>query len=123
MKQIRKGIFETNSSSTHSMTMCSGEEFDAWVNGDTLYADGDFCSHKEAVAEMRKELAKYDKIITDEDYQKWLNKNYDGDETSALIDEGGYRTYSQWCDTEYDLFEDEYTTKSGERVVAFGEYG
>ena len=26
-RQIRRGVFETNSSSTHSLTMCSEEEF------------------------------------------------------------------------------------------------
>ena len=29
-RQIRRGVFETNSSSTHSLTMCSEEEFEAW---------------------------------------------------------------------------------------------
>ncbi|WP_313584682.1 hypothetical protein [Lacrimispora sp.] len=27
-RQIRRGVFETNSSSTHSLTMCSEEEFE-----------------------------------------------------------------------------------------------
>ena len=29
MRQIRQGVFETNSSSCHSITMCSEEEFKA----------------------------------------------------------------------------------------------
>ena len=29
-RQIRRGVFETNSSSTHSLVMCSEEEFEAW---------------------------------------------------------------------------------------------
>lgn len=29
-RQVRRGVFETNSSSTHSLTMCSEEEFEAW---------------------------------------------------------------------------------------------
>lgn len=33
-KQIRRYVFETNSSSVHSLTMCSGEEFKKWKNGE-----------------------------------------------------------------------------------------
>ena len=36
-RQIRRNIFETNSSSTHSLTMCSEEEFEQWKNGKVLF--------------------------------------------------------------------------------------
>lgn len=36
-RQIRRGVFETNSSSTHSLTMCSEEEFEKWKNGEILF--------------------------------------------------------------------------------------
>ena len=36
-KQIRRGVFETNSSSMHSLTMCSEEEFEQWKNGELLF--------------------------------------------------------------------------------------
>ena len=36
-RQIRRGVFETNSSSTHSLTMCSEEEFEAWKRGEVLF--------------------------------------------------------------------------------------
>ena len=36
-RQIRRGVFETNSSSVHSLTMCSGEEYKKWENGEILY--------------------------------------------------------------------------------------
>lgn len=37
MRQIRKNVFETNSSSTHSLTMCTKEEYDNWKNGKLLF--------------------------------------------------------------------------------------
>ena len=37
MIQIRENVFETNSSSTHSITMCSKEEYERWKNGMLLY--------------------------------------------------------------------------------------
>lgn len=33
MIQVRQGVFETNSSSTHSITMCTKNEFNEWVGG------------------------------------------------------------------------------------------
>ena len=32
MIQIRNGVFETNSSSTHSLVMCMKNDYDKWVN-------------------------------------------------------------------------------------------
>lgn len=36
MKQVRIGVFETNSSSTHSMVICTEEEFNKWMKGEVL---------------------------------------------------------------------------------------
>ena len=35
-KQIRRGVFETNSSSVHSLTMCMESDYDRWQE-DNLY--------------------------------------------------------------------------------------
>ena len=34
---IRRGVFETNSSSTHSMTIVAKEDFDKWKKGELLF--------------------------------------------------------------------------------------
>lgn len=36
-KTIRKGIFETNSSTTHTLVIGSKEEFDKWKNGELVW--------------------------------------------------------------------------------------
>lgn len=36
-RQIRRGVYETNSSSSHSITMCSEEEFEKWKDGKLLF--------------------------------------------------------------------------------------
>lgn len=36
-KQIRRGVFETNSSSVHSITMCTRSDFDRWKDGELLF--------------------------------------------------------------------------------------
>lgn len=35
MIQVRKNLFETNSSSTHSLVMCTNEDFEKFKNGET----------------------------------------------------------------------------------------
>ena len=44
MKLIRRGTFETNSSSTHSITMCKESDFDKWKNGEMYFCqdNGEF---------------------------------------------------------------------------------
>lgn len=44
MIQIRAGVFETNSSSTHSLCIMTQSDFDKWVsghNGEYYFVDGD----------------------------------------------------------------------------------
>lgn len=110
MFQIRKGVFETNSSSTHSITMCSKEEFDKWKDGELLFdaLDDVFITREEAIAEIKKTH----KDITDEDI---VNRLDGGDD---------WYTYSGYFNN-YDLetFTATHVTKKGEVVVAFGRYG
>ena len=40
-RQIRRNVFETNSSSTHSITMCSRAEYERWKSGELLLSWGD----------------------------------------------------------------------------------
>ena len=37
MKTIRYNVFETNSSSTHSLIICTDDEFEKWKNGGCFY--------------------------------------------------------------------------------------
>ena len=39
-RQIRKNVFETNSSSTHTLTMCLKSDYDKWENGEVLLYGG-----------------------------------------------------------------------------------
>lgn len=95
MKQIRMSVFETNSSSTHSITIVTEEEFLKWQSGKLLF-DRD---NEELV--VPTEEIKYseteDHCFTT--YEDWLNKE------------------------ENETFVEKYTTPKGEKIVAFGEYG
>ena len=120
MKLIRRGTFETNSSSTHSITMCKESDFDKWKNGE-MYWDRwneSLVSKEEAEKEMAKlkeefisEHPDYDKddIDWEEQLEDYLNSDKE------------YYTYEEFNDydyMEYETFEDSYNG-----VVAFGYYG
>ena len=97
-RQVRRGVFETNSSSVHSITMCMRSEYDKWKKGELVWNRwGD-------------ELVP----ITPE--------------IQASLDEGEkeYLTYEQfhdWDYLEYETFSDAIKTPGGEEVIAFGYYG
>ena len=92
-KQIRFGVFETNSSSCHTLCICTKEEFEKWQNGELLF-----------------------------DYykDKLVEKPQDWDEDPR----GELRTYDEWYEDDYlETYEEEYTSPSGDQIVAFGKYG
>lgn len=117
MKKIRRGVFETNSSSTHSITMCSQEEYDKWNKGDVLLDKGwnakkRFISKEEAIEKLK-----------DNEYYKDLDFNDKEAVEEALKEEELY-TSEQYFDNDYlEIFESTYTTENGETIVAFGLYG
>lgn len=148
MKTIRNGVFETNSSSTHSLTMCTESDFKKWKNGE-LYLDkdsGEFVTLEERIKRI-KELIIYSRM----DYNngtytyKGISATYkDKDEkfytpenlaeiTEQDVEEyldGDYDSYEvpmtcdEYNDTmEYETYQETFTTPNGEKVVAFGYYG
>lgn len=119
-RQIRRGVFETNSSSVHSITMCSDDEYKRWESGEAYVSDGgDFFTRDEIVQKLKEKKS----WSTEE--LRYPNVNWDDeDEVNELIEDNDYKTYSQyWDDMDYETFNDSYTTKSGEKIHAFGYYG
>ena len=132
--QIRRGTFETNSSSTHSLTICSAEEFESWKKGEVLFDEWgrnkfiSACelndSHKQmAEEEYEKNKDEFSKDWEDlsEDAKKKYYKKYV--KIHHLVNEDA-KTYNEYMYS-YDLetFEDHYTTQSGDKIVVFGKYG
>lgn len=93
-RQIRRGVFETNSSSVHSLTMCTQSDYDKWENGELIY---DYWN---------------DKLIPLDD-----TENHDDDRYYT------YDRFYEYGELDYETFEDTFTTENGETVVAFGYYG
>ena len=97
-RQIRKGVFETNSSSTHSLTMCTKSDFEKWVNGELVWNSW------------------YDRLepITNE-----VEESMKDDDSEYLT----YEQFNDWDYLQYETFEQTFETPSREKVVAFGYYG
>jgi hypothetical protein len=98
MKQIRGNVFETNSSSTHSITMCMKSDYDKWVAGELVWDRWD-----ENLVEITPEI-----------------------KASMENDDGDYLTYEQFNDyeyIEYETFRTTFKTPNNEEVISFGYYG
>ena len=118
---VRKGVFETNSSSTHTMIMCTGEEFQKFEDGEMLVSMWD------------EKLFSYDDItdfIKSDDYCKdrFTKSSIDIKDKKAVLKWAAKNVYDLqdadtfYEDTYYDIFSQSFTTKSGEKVVAFGKW-
>lgn len=100
MIQIRQNIFETNSSSVHTLTLCSQEDFNKWKQGELIW---DWNA---------EELVEPDSIKKDKYY-----------------DEDDYLTYEDFFDgysnphVEYMETYVEHKNIDGKNIVAFGYFG
>lgn len=94
MKTIRFGAFETNSSSTHSLIICTDDEYNKWLSGDA---------------------------VLDRDYEKIIPMPSDQE---LKEDDWRYLKYSDYDDRiDMDSFSETYTTPHGDVVHVFGWYG
>lgn len=94
-KQIRFGIFETNSSSTHSLTIFTDEQYKKWLAGDL------YCS------------TWGNNFITKEEYEK-LNED----------DRDDYYSYEELCNDYYfEVDEHKYTHTDGSVIHIVCKYG
>ena len=114
LKSIRRGVWETNSISTHSITICSPEQWNDFAKGN-LY----LCDESELISE--EELnRRYEDYVANatksgkycprdiEQFKRWFD----------IID------YDEWMDDDYlEKYDEEYITPQGEKIICFGKYG
>lgn len=96
LMQMRNNVFETNSSSTHSITMVDGATYADWKAGKVLFCD----------------------------YPGKDEPNFKPVDEVPEADRDDWVTHDEYFESDYlEGFEDSYTTKAGEEVIAFGKYG
>lgn len=123
--QIRRNVFETNSSSVHSITMCSKDDFEKWENNSNYYFlhrydKPDIIGTKEEMIELLKSQTWRDGTpVHDIDWDNEASvKDLFWEEDIFTSDEY-FDKYNEYLET----FVEYYTTPKGEDVVAFGFYG
>lgn len=116
MKQIRFCIFETNSSSTHNMTIISDEDLQKLKSGPDLYfADNKVLTKAEAIAAVNAQRA------------EWGGDPIDGEDEDVLNEDLSYydiQSYEEVIGSnDYECDHNEYTTASGEKIHIICKYG
>lgn len=143
--QIRRKLFETNSSSVHSLTLCSESEYDKWTTGEFFYEpygrgfitleevlnsdefrETELSKHIENNFSLFKEMAyAYDELSYDDDYLKIIKERSE-ELNDIIIDEIRsmeiYSIDSFFARMNYETFTQEKTI-DGVNVVAFGYFG
>lgn len=118
MITIRKGVFETNSSSVHSLSILNAEEFRNWENGGYLYGDVVY-NFEEAKKRLIEKINCSN--CREENFKSWSQKEWE-----ESLNEWGFETvdkYNERVTYDYETFERSFTTPSGDKMIAFGYYG
>lgn len=92
MRQVRYGVFETNSSSTHSLVICTQDEYKQFQKDEVMYD------------RYEDKLVPYSGLLLDTESYR-------------------YQSYRQYGYNELESFYNEFVTPSGDKMVAFGQYG
>lgn len=152
MKTIRNNVFETNSSSTHSITIVDLEDFEKLEECEMLLDDETLVPANKVYDEMMKNLVDMEKQMT-ENYSKTYKDTLTYENFIKIMQSFSYgdlsyssredcsediandimavkaglnyevTTYSCLGGEYYETFEERHTTKRGDTVVAFGYYG
>lgn len=119
MLKIRQGVFETNSSSTHSLILCSKGEYEK-LKQEELFIDvwdNSLITLEEAKDKYTADAEKYNLDCHD------IYKVSEEEAIDLLNEYDVARTLDSYCSNYFERFEKEYTTPNGESIVAFGYYG
>ena len=125
MIKIRYGVFETNSSSTHSLCVAQNDEINKLRNNELLvnlnWKRRSYCiSYEDALQDLMHEINTYghtdDAAIVD---------SGDKEEIYRLMYEYEIaERFDRYLTEEYlEPYAEEFTTKSGDRILIFGRYG
>lgn len=131
MIQIRENCFETNSSSVHTLCMCSDSEYSKWakdcnsITSDSYLFDG---RSLVSIADVIEDYNKYDEEYNGGENKVTIEDVLDLESTKRerfiyFIDEDYYTRRAFFDNYDYESYYDECVTPGGEKVIAFGHYG
>ena len=116
MRQVRMNVFETNSSSTHSIAIIPEDLYKQWRDGEVYM--NDCWSDKDKILGDKEWITKQEAI----DYLKHYNEYDEEGDLDYTLMEAGIYSYDSWGeDYEHDCTH--FTTPSGDKMVAECYYG
>ena len=134
MFSIRRGVFETNSSSTHSLIICSDKMYNDWKTKKVVYDsydeefveakqpnESDFRKAEMMYMEDKSDYMKDWKDLTPEQQLRYVKEN-----VIEEIDPYQYKTYQDYADEMSNMeesFERTYETEHGDVVHILGYMG
>lgn len=125
MIKIRYGVFETNSSSVHSLSVAQNDEIEKLKNDELLvnlsWNHSEYLiSYEDAMNKLMKYLNKYE-----DEEDKAIIDSSDQEEIYRLLYEYDIaERFNRYLEPEYlEPYEEEFTTKNGDRVLVFGRFG
>lgn len=122
MFKIRQNVYETNSSSTHSISICTSDEFEKFKKGE-VYFNNYWCSSDKPIKD--KLFVTLDEILAsvDEYEVKEIKEAMENeDDLDYVLFNTGFQSYNNFGG-DHEVYEEDYTTPGGEHIVAFGYYG
>lgn len=123
-RQIRKSTFETNSSSTHSLIICTNEEYKdlyaekLYIDEDDEFVTGE--AYRKLVIDLYIQEKGKPEVL---DYEKFFEEFYE--ELDEFADEYKWdlpRTLERWIGNLEECII-HHTTKSGDEIVVVAKYG
>ena len=132
MIKIRNRVFETNSSSTHSITVTTEDTYNAWKKGLVKFNEySDTFTARTAMTDSDKKACKLEYQANKPSYYKdWddlseddKQRQYDTYARKYLESkDSDFKTFDQWREDHSgcEFSEVHYTTEHGDKIVAFG---
>jgi cobalamin biosynthesis Co2+ chelatase CbiK len=113
--QVRHSVFETNSSSTHSICITTAENYDKFKNGELYWYDEELYTREEIIEKF--------KLTDDLDIETNDESGTVDDKIEDLVNDHEIQTFDTLGGDEYETFTASCTTPNGEDIVAFGYHG
>lgn len=89
MRVIRRGVFETNSSSTHTICIVPKEDFEKWEKGELFYDIWNDKLIKKEEAEYPEDAKTY-KEFTEDEYLEYYEESYKTKSGEEIVIFGKY---------------------------------
>ena len=125
MIKIRYGVFETNSSSTHSLCIAQNDEIDKLQRNELLVnltwdQKGYLISYEDALKKLEETINEYHY----EEDREILNSGNQEEIYRLLYEYDIAERLDYYLQSEYlESYEESFTTKNGDRILIFGRYG